>query len=377
MNARGDQPVDGGAALLADSLTLAGPGPVLLDGLDVVLVPESHAREAVARLDELAGLHAVGAVFASGDAWGFFLPEGSGDPAWPAPSRYFGAGATLTLPPAPRPDAATGWIRWRQGRIYTAPLLLHAVLANLAKRHRLNDGPTSRPPTHARPLEQPAMQLPKIAFFDLDATLTDQATGFRRWAGEFATRYGITPEEVEAAEVRCAGRRDEFFADLKARHDIKGSIAGLHAQYRQRSAELVPHRPQVCTALRSLRDDGWRLGVITNGDPAAQRLKLRTARLDGLFEVVAISGEYGIRKPHRGLYRIALDALATSSGFMVGDDLDADVSGGSRAGLRTVWIAGGRARPATSPVPDHTVDTVLDAVELLREHAHAPLPAVA
>ncbi|MEU9254496.1 HAD hydrolase-like protein [Streptomyces sp. NPDC048270] len=62
---------------------------------------------------------------------------------------------------------------------------------------------------------------------------------------------------------------------------------------------------------------------------------------------------------------------------MIGDDLDADVSGGSRAGLRTVWIAGGRARPATSPVPDHTVETVLDAVELVREHAHAPLPAVA
>lgn len=85
MNARGDQPVDGGAALLADSLTLAGPGPVLLDGLDVVLVPESHAREAVARLDELAGLHAVGAVFASGDAWGSSYLRGPAIP--PGPRR--------------------------------------------------------------------------------------------------------------------------------------------------------------------------------------------------------------------------------------------------------------------------------------------------
>ncbi|MCX4632917.1 hypothetical protein [Streptomyces sp. NBC_01443] len=146
MSAHGDQLAHGGTALLADTLTLAGPGPVLLDGFDVVLVPENHARETVARLDGLAGLYPVGAVFACGDAWGFLLPEESGDPAWPPLARYIGASATLTLPPAPRPDAAPGWIRWRQDRIYTAPLLLHAVLA---KRHRPDDGPT-RPPTRAR-----------------------------------------------------------------------------------------------------------------------------------------------------------------------------------------------------------------------------------
>ncbi|MFK0047867.1 HAD family hydrolase [Streptomyces sp. NPDC090741] len=376
MNVPDDHAAKGGADLLADTLTLAGPGPVLLDGFDVVLVDPSHAREAVARLDNLVGLAAVGTVFTHDDSWGFFLPEQSGKPTWPAPVRYFGTGATLTLPPAPQPQTAEGWIRWSDGPIYTAPLLLHAVLADIAARHRPDDAPAS-PPAHVRLLEPPAMPAPKIAFFDLDDTLTDHATSFRRWAEEFAARYGIPQHEVEDAEVRCAGQRDAFFADLKTRHNITTSIAALHAQYRQRSAQLVPHRPQVCTAIRSLRNGGWRLGVITNGDPSTQRLKLRTARLDDLFEAVVISGEYGIRKPDHNLYRIALDALDTSAGFMVGDDLDADVSGGSQAGLRTVWISGGRERPSTSPEPDHTVDTVLEAVELLRGHAHAALPAVA
>ncbi|MEU9301941.1 HAD family hydrolase [Streptomyces sp. NPDC048269] len=366
---------DGGAALLADTLTLAGPRPVRLDGFDVVLVDRSHAREAVARLDAV-GVHAVGTVFAHHGYWGFFLPEESGDPTWPAPARYVGAGSTLTLPPAPQPNAAAGWIRWSRGPIYTAPLLLHAVLTDIAIRSHRDDDPASTPP-HVRPLEPHAMPSHKIAFFDLDATLTDHRTSFCRWAVEFAARYGITLKEVEDAEVRCAGQRDQFFADLKDTHKIKTSIVSLHAQYRHRAAELVPHRPQVCTAIRSLREDGWRLGVITNGDPSAQRLKLRSARLDGLFETVVISGEYGIRKPDRGLYRIALDALGASSGFMVGDDLGADVAGGSRAGLHTVWVSGGRERSSGSAVPDHTVQTVLDAVEVLREHSDAPLPAAA
>ncbi|MFJ7589563.1 HAD family hydrolase [Streptomyces sp. NPDC097617] len=367
--------VGGGAYLLADTLTLARTGPVLLEGFDVVLVDQNHAREAVARLDAL-GLTAVGSVFTHHDEWGFFLPQESGHPAWPAPARYVGAGATLTLPPAPNADAATAWIRWSHGPIYTAPLLLHAVLADIATRHRPEAVPAA-PPPRVRLLEPPTMPSPKIAFFDLDATLTDHATSFHRWAGEFATRYGITLKDVDDAEVRCAGRRDRFFANLKAQYDIKTSLVGLHAQYRQRTAELVPHRPQVCTAIRSLRKEGWRLGVITNGDPAAQRLKLRSARLADLFEAVVISGEYGIRKPDADLFRIALDALDTSSAVMVGDDLDADVRGGSQAGLRTVWVSGGRERPPTGPMPDHTVPTVLDAVDLLREHTDAPLPAAA
>ncbi|WP_331729073.1 HAD family hydrolase (plasmid) [Streptomyces avidinii] len=376
MNLPDDHGADGGAALLADTLTLSGPGPVLLDGFDVVLVDPSQAREAVARLDKLVGLAAVGTVFTHDDAWGFFLPTQSGDPAWPTPARHVAAGSTLTLPPAPQPHAAKGWIRWSDGPIYTAPLLLHAVLADIAARQRPDDAPAS-PPAHVRLLESPAMPAPKIAFFDLDDTLTDHATSFRRWAEEFAARYGMTQHEVEDAEVRCAGQRDAFFADLKTRHDIQASIAALHAQYRHRSAQLVPHRPQVCTAIRSLRDDGWRLGVITNGDPSTQRLKLRTARLDDLFEAVVISGEYGIRKPDRGLYRIALDALDTSSGFMVGDDLQADVAGGAVAGLRTVWIAAGRDQNPSSPTPDHTVQTVLEAIELLRENARAFAAAAA
>ncbi|MFI1765247.1 HAD family hydrolase [Streptomyces sp. NPDC020800] len=364
---------DGGADLLADTLTLTRPGPVLLDGLDVVLVPQDLARAAVARLNALRPT-AVGAVFAHDGHWGFCLPEESGDPAWPTPARYVGAGATLTLPPAPKPGEGAGWIRWRHDPIYTAPLLLHAVLADLT-RHRPGGG-SALPPPRARLLE-PHMTWPKTALFDLDATLTDHAASFHRWAGEFAARYGITPAQVQEAEVRCAERRDHFLAELKAAHGITASLATLHAQYRRRTAELVPHRPQVCTAIRSLREDGWRLGVITNGDPATQRLKLRRARLDGLFEVVVISGEYGIRKPDRDLYRIALDALDTDSGAMIGDDLDADIAGGARAGLHTVWVSGGRDLPAGAPVPDHTVRDVVDAVKLLHEHAHAPLPASA
>lgn len=52
--------------------------------------------------------------------------------------------------------------------------------------------------------------------------------------------------------------------------------------------------------------------------------------------------------------------------------LDADMSGGARPGLRTVWVSGGRQLPASSPAPDHTV---LDAAAVLHELSDAELPA--
>ncbi|MFE0055416.1 hypothetical protein [Streptomyces sp. NPDC059003] len=119
--------------LLSSTLLCDRPHRLLLSqGFDVVLVPEQHAQEAVGHLDRLE-LRPVGAVFAIDGQWGFFLPEGSNEPAWPSSVQYFGAGTSVTVPPASwsrtDPSAGSGWVRRRRnGRIFTPPLLLHSIV---------------------------------------------------------------------------------------------------------------------------------------------------------------------------------------------------------------------------------------------------------
>ncbi|MYS33611.1 HAD-IA family hydrolase [Streptomyces sp. SID4920] len=216
----------------------------------------------------------------------------------------------------------------------------------------------------------------RAALFDLDSTLTDHAGAFDAWAREFCVSTGVPLSSLRRAETCHAGARHAFFAELKADFGLRQSIASLHADYRRRSAELVPYRPDVCAAMQQLVTGGWQLGVVTNGAPDAQRLKLQVACLTDYFSSVVISGEYGIRKPDPALFQVALDELGVADparSVVTGDCLVSDIGGGARAGLRTVWIADGRTRSAPDPFPTHTAQNVVQAAEWLL--ADPPRPA--
>ena len=50
---------------------------------------------------------------------------------------------------------------------------------------------------------------------------------------------------------------------------------------------------------------------------------------------------------------------------MVGDSAEADIGGGSNAGLKTIWMARGRDWPSDDFVPDHIVDSIPQAVDVI------------
>ncbi|WP_405140663.1 HAD hydrolase-like protein [Sphaerisporangium sp. NBC_01403] len=53
-------------------------------------------------------------------------------------------------------------------------------------------------------------------------------------------------------------------------------------------------------------------------------------------------------------------------GWVIGDNLIADVAGGRAAGLRTIWIDRG-TWPAVEHNADHVVPDVTHAIEILRK----------
>ncbi|MFD8258660.1 HAD family hydrolase [Streptomyces griseoluteus] len=218
----------------------------------------------------------------------------------------------------------------------------------------------------------------KAALFDLDDILTDQAAAFTAWAAEFADATGIPLPWLMRAETCHAGARHAF-TDLKETFKIQRSIASLHADHRQRSAEVVPVRPEVRCAVHQLVDDGWALGVVTTGSPNAQRRKLDVARLIHYFSSFVISGEYGIRKPSEALFQVVLDELGVdgpADGVMTGGCLLAVISGGQRAGLRIVWLANGRTRRGLDTEPTYVAPDVVETSDwLLRNPPPADRPS--
>lgn len=122
-------------------------------------------------------------------------------------------------------------------------------------------------------------------------------------------------------------------------------------------------------ALRTLREAGWRMALMTNGASDRQRAKVERFDLDGLFDSLHIEGELGFGKPDPRVYRGALQALAVTpaQAWAVGDGLTWDVDGPQREGVRGIWVDWrGTGLPADTGVqPDHIIQGLAELPALL------------
>ncbi|MBP2707509.1 HAD family hydrolase [Microbispora sp. RL4-1S] len=211
----------------------------------------------------------------------------------------------------------------------------------------------------------------RLALFDLDNTLIDLDHAFGVWATEFIGAHGLGPEAFEwliGLNREGNPHREEFFTQVREHLALTQTVDELVGGYRRRVPHLVRCRTEVLDGLARLRASGWRVAIVTNGTPENQLAKIQRTGLAEAVDAYAISGAEGIRKPEAGLFEIAAKRCGTSfdGGWMIGDNLTADIAGGRGVGLRTIWIDRRAERRADNQA-DHVVTDVLQAIEILRD----------
>jgi putative hydrolase of the HAD superfamily len=157
-------------------------------------------------------------------------------------------------------------------------------------------------------------------------TLTDQ-----HYAAYLAGQIGFQPMLRRRTKDFFA-RRGEFLCDGEVVAREERRAAAVKRAWRLFDDALP--------CLRTLRSLGIRLAAITNAAGEHQRAKLGALGLEGAFDVLLISGELGVAKPHRAIFRMACRFLGVSPGqaVHVGDRLDIDARGARDAGLHGVWL---------------------------------------
>ena len=117
---------------------------------------------------------------------------------------------------------------------------------------------------------------------------------------------------------------------------------GLNFKYEE-LLRAYPHKirvfPDVKPTLEWLKEEGYKLGVITSG-PGYQKLKLRIAKLDKYFDVIATREDVKTVKPDPKIFLYACEKLNVDPerAIMVGDNLHQDVYGAKNVGMLAVWI---------------------------------------
>jgi pyrophosphatase PpaX len=199
-----------------------------------------------------------------------------------------------------------------------------------------------------------------VLLFDLDGTLIDSGAmilaSFRH-----ATLTVLEREATEDELLAVVGRglREEMLALGGDRADE------LIRAYREHNEPL--HRELksfggVLNAVRDLRTEGRRLGIVTSKRRATIDLAFAVLPLEGLFDVVVAAEDTARLKPDPEPLRLALDRLGAerSTAAYVGDS-PFDVAAANAAGVFSVAVTWGGIFPrerVEAERPAAVVDTV-------------------
>ncbi len=120
---------------------------------------------------------------------------------------------------------------------------------------------------------------------------------------------------------------------------------------------------------RLLKDQGYRLFVITNGVAATQRSRLKGSGLLPYIEGVFISDDIGINKPCRGFFDYVAAHIRdfnAERSLVVGDALYSDIRGGVEFGLDTCWLNIYNEENTTEFKSTYTIQAIIELPELLK-----------
>lgn len=184
----------------------------------------------------------------------------------------------------------------------------------------------------------------------------------RQWYWSDADRHRVGRLDLAAArrEVVQLALQDLGIAD----EDLAAAIGDRYHLLRDHG--LTPVEDAIAT-VEWLREQRCLLALLTNGSAAMQRDKISRFDLARLFEEILIEGEVGFGKPDPRIYVLALDRLGVepTDAWMVGDNLEWDVSAPKRHGIAGIWIdLVGRGLPSGQPIaPDRIIRRLSDLRE--------------
>lgn len=219
----------------------------------------------------------------------------------------------------------------------------------------------------------------KAIIFDLDNTLMDRDTTFRKYSEQFVNDHlghldPITQDEIIGdLKVRDAdGYRDKqaFFEEMVECLPWKNPLTALEieAYYNTHYMTHACKMDYVEEAIAYCQRRGYLLAIMTNGPHQIQYEKMNLLQLGEQFHTVIVSEDAGMNKPDPRIYQMALDKLEVTAEntVFVGDHPVNDIWGAHQVGIRGIWLR--RNHPWDQSLgmnPWKTIDQLNEIMEII------------
>ena len=189
----------------------------------------------------------------------------------------------------------------------------------------------------------------KSVLFDLDGTLLDRDASVEQF---ISVQYDRLTNELSHIskndymtrfiELDCHGHvwKDKVYQTLVTEFAIEGiSWQALLEDYEIRfQFHCVPFKFLI-EMLDELKQQGYLLGIITNGRGQFQARAIEGLGIREYFDAILISEVEQIRKPQIEIFERAMNRLGVlaSDSVFVGDHPEADIAGARGAMMKTIW----------------------------------------
>jgi HAD superfamily hydrolase (TIGR01549 family) len=191
----------------------------------------------------------------------------------------------------------------------------------------------------------------------------------------FIDTYSAVMAEIEqerrasGIEITCHERFRRTLERLGVAADRRGELAEALTRAHMAGVRSVTAAPPEYAEVVTRLARTYRMGLLSNFDDAVTgREILADTGVAGRFEVVVISAEVRLRKPHPGIFRHLLDRLRLEPRevLFVGDTPHEDVVGARGAGIPVVWLSEKRKDVSAEVVgADYTIGNLTELPALL------------
>lgn len=198
--------------------------------------------------------------------------------------------------------------------------------------------------------------------------LTYQGASLRRW--EVREHYYRIMRQQKEASAQAYPEIDveAIWNALLLEQDIRPAatrqalariVAHLYRGVSRKRLQLYPEVKRVLDELQTV----YQLGLISDAQPCYALPEIQAVGLNGYFDPVIISADYGFRKPDSRLFENALDAmkLKPSQVIYVGNDMFRDIYGASLLGIKSIFIDSNQgAKSYYDTTPDYFAQRLED-----------------
>jgi putative hydrolase of the HAD superfamily len=188
--------------------------------------------------------------------------------------------------------------------------------------------------------EKNSQETLKDLFFEMELNLhIESFERFMKKYREINNRYWnlYRQNKVTKEQVRNGRFKDTLnFFKLSDAEGLSIQLGDKYITISPTKTNLFPNTHQILSQLKQK----YQLHIITNGFKEVQHTKLEKSNLIQYFDVVVCSEESGKKKPHKDVFNLALTNAKTlpKESLMVGDNLEADIIGANKVGMKTIWF---------------------------------------